>query len=370
MGFLTATVIKWQSLRYTQGLISDKEATAGRDIVLNGNRISDIEAIGSDTKFYYTDNPANPRDGRIYVEVADHYTVVRDALHSDYPHEYTTLFVYKNNDPTLNYSTLIIPTANIAWMHSFHGHNNFNTNISWVTYVDGKGSLQTVLATGSLENLSGNYFYYDFDGNRYKSVLVGTQRWMIQNLRTTHYANGTDIQLIIDDAPWLADTLGAYCWYNNDEGNNKEVSGALYNWHAINNANTLVYFERMGVQSVGWRVPTRADWDTLIAALGYTDPTGGGPMKEIGWKHWNFDNAGATDLVGLRIRGNGNRYVDTEDPAVHGYTNLTVYSDMWTSEQADVDDAYSTYQGSHFDDFEDWSHEKYGGMAIRCVRDI
>jgi uncharacterized protein (TIGR02145 family) len=230
--------------------------------------------------------------------------------------------------------------------------------------------MQTVLATGSLENLSGNYLYYDYDGNRYKSVIIGAQEWMIQPLRTTHYADGTAIPLVTDDTLWLADTTGAHCWYNNDKENMKEVYGALYNWYAVNNGHTLPYFLRMGVQSMGWIVPARADWDALIAAMGYTDLNGGSPMKEIGWKHWSYDNTGATDDIGLRIRAHGNRHVDTEDFDVHGYTSQRIYSDMWTSEQVDADDAYAVYQCSHFDDFEDWTHDKYGGMAVRCMRDV
>jgi uncharacterized protein (TIGR02145 family) len=57
----------------------------------------------------------------------------------------------------------------------------------------------------------------DIDGNVYPTVIIGTQEWMAENLRTTKYSNGVAIDNVPDDAAWTGLTTGAYCWYNNDQ---------------------------------------------------------------------------------------------------------------------------------------------------------
>src|SRR5579862_327865 len=75
------------------------------------------------------------------------------------------------------------------------------------------------------------YQVKDYDGNVYDTVVIGTQTWMEENLKTTHYRNGTAIFNLIDSVQWDSDTTGAYCNYNNDP-NNASIYGHLYNWYA------------------------------------------------------------------------------------------------------------------------------------------
>lgn len=88
----------------------------------------------------------------------------------------------------------------------------------------------------------------DIDGNVYKTVTIGTQCWMSENLKTTKYRNGNPIPNITDNGAWAALTTGAYCWYNNDESNNKVTYGALYNYYAVNDSRSIA--------PVGWHIPT------------------------------------------------------------------------------------------------------------------
>jgi uncharacterized protein (TIGR02145 family) len=119
----------------------------------------------------------------------------------------------------------------------------------------------------------------DIDGNVYKTIIIGTQTWMAENLKTTRYNNGTTIPYVTDDKAWLDLTTSAtpaYCWYKNDTSY-KTIYGALYNWYTVNT----------GILSpAGWHVPTDDEWDTLVNYLGGT-PIAGYKLKETGTNHWS-----------------------------------------------------------------------------------
>jgi hypothetical protein len=74
----------------------------------------------------------------------------------------------------------------------------------------------------------GSITYSDTDGNIYHAVTIGTQTWMVENLKTTKYNDGTPIPLVTDGIAWGNLTTPGYCWYNNDI-TNKNIYGALYN---------------------------------------------------------------------------------------------------------------------------------------------
>lgn len=98
----------------------------------------------------------------------------------------------------------------------------------------------------------------DIDGNVYTTVKIGKQMWLMQNLRTTKYNDGTEIQKIEDNVVWSTLTSPAYCWHNNDEASYKETYGALYNWYAVNTGK---------ICPTGWHVPSMDEFTTLINYL-------------------------------------------------------------------------------------------------------
>ena len=109
----------------------------------------------------------------------------------------------------------------------------------------------------------------DIDGNSYKTVKIGTQEWIAENLRTTQYNDATAIPLVTNNTEWSELITSAYCWYNNDATSLKATYGALYNWHAVN-TNKLC--------PTGWHVPTEVEWVVLMDYL----KDDGSKLKEAG----------------------------------------------------------------------------------------
>lgn len=200
----------------------------------------------------------------------------------------------------------------------------------------------------------------DKDGNYYNTVVINGQEWIIENLKTLTYGNGTPIPNITDGEEWLADDEGAYCYYLNDPV--YKDRGVLYNWYAGVNVHGLSYFTRWGVQEAGWRVPSMMDWTFLMMYIGGIDY--GYMLKETGTEHWEAPNV-ATDELGFRGYGAGNRYIDT----MEGFASLNIFADWWSTDEEEGD-GVSVYL--HNDDgvFMDLDPPKFCGQNVRCVRDL
>ncbi|MBL7906682.1 MAG: hypothetical protein JNL22_16800 [Bacteroidales bacterium] len=110
----------------------------------------------------------------------------------------------------------------------------------------------------------------DIDGNQYNTVLIGSQCWMKENLKTTTYRNGTAIPNVTDGNLWCDLTTGAYAWYYN-EISWKNRYGALYNWYTTVDPN--------GLCPTGWHVPTDDEWTALTDYIGGTGEPHGSELK-------------------------------------------------------------------------------------------
>ena len=75
----------------------------------------------------------------------------------------------------------------------------------------------------------------DFDGNVYRTIKIGTQVWMAENIKVTHYRDGTPIPNVYNNDKWPLVTIGAYCLVNNDSIEYKDTYGVLYNFYAVDN---------------------------------------------------------------------------------------------------------------------------------------
>jgi uncharacterized protein (TIGR02145 family) len=140
-------------------------------------------------------------------------------------------------------------------------------------------------------------FVVDIDGNVYQTKIIGDQEWMLENLRVTHYRDGTTIPNLTDPSEWIATSSGAYSYYDNIE-DNADTYGALYNWYAVGNPSNIA--------PEGWHIPTAGEWQELFAFVGGSE-IAGGKLKEVGTLHWISPNTDATDEYGFTALPSGER---------------------------------------------------------------
>jgi uncharacterized protein (TIGR02145 family) len=152
----------------------------------------------------------------------------------------------------------------------------------------------------------------DIDGNIYNTVSLGTQVWIVENLKTTKYNDGTDIPII--NTEWSKLITSGYCWYDFSVAN-KNIYGALYNWPSVDSKKLC---------PTGWHVPTNAEWVALFEYLGGED-NAGSFLKAAG-TNWETPNIGATNYAGFCALSGG------ASSDVFGYfTQKGVQGKWWSS---------------------------------------
>jgi uncharacterized protein (TIGR02145 family) len=209
----------------------------------------------------------------------------------------------------------------------------------------------------------------DIDGNVYQTLKIGTQTWMVENLKTTKYNDGTSIPLISDTTAWSSLSTPGYCFYINDVAN-KTTYGALYNWYTVNTGK---------LAPTGWHIPTDAEWNTLenyLIANGYNydgTTTYNKIAKSLaatsGWLTSTDIGAIGNDLTKNNTSSfaglpSGFRSYD----GLFGYVGK--YSGWWSSTEPHADFAW--YRGLFYDNSfvsRDGSN-KHHGFSIRCVQDF
>jgi len=193
----------------------------------------------------------------------------------------------------------------------------------------------------------------DYDGNIYHSIVIGTQTWMVENLKTTHFRNGDQIPIVTVNSAWSALSTGAYCWYNNDI-TNKTSYGALYNWYAATDTRNIA--------PTGWHIPTDAEWTILTTYLG-GESVAGGKMKEAGTTHWLSPNTGATNESRFTALPGGYRLTGgTFDDVGNG-------GDWWSSTAHDASFAWCRYLYYDYAFVYRGTYDKAFGFSVRCLRD-
>ncbi len=197
----------------------------------------------------------------------------------------------------------------------------------------------------------------DVDGNTYKTVYLGTQQWMAENLKTIKFNDGTFIKFIIDGSEWQNNNTGAYSFYDNDDSN-IFTNGLLYNWYAISPTSN----GNKNVCPSGWHVPTDNEWTILTDYLG-GENIAGGKMKEIGTINWNSPNTDATNTSNFTGIPSGCR--NTNGNFYHIKNNAY----WWSSTSSSTTNAWYRNLFNINGSANRANVSKADGFSIRCLKD-
>jgi uncharacterized protein (TIGR02145 family) len=238
-----------------------------------------------------------------------------------------------------------------------------------LTFTTASGSVSS--ATCGTPNIHNPNLSYgsmsDQDGNVYKTIVIGTQEWMAENLKTGHYRNGEKIPVVTDGAAWSGVTTGASCWYGNDSASYNCPYGRLYNWYTV--------ADPRGLCPTGWHVPSDDEWKTMELLLGMPDSelnqlgdqrgstqNIGGKLKSVS-DLWASFNAGASNESGFSALPSGLR----EAAGIFRYVGEAGF--WWPSTENSINDAWSRILG-RWGSFSARNNDpKANGKSVRCLKD-
>ena len=270
----------------------------------------------------------------------------------------------------ISYMTAL--TANTTYFVKAYATNNLGTSY-------GVEEIFTTLITFTC----GNQFA-DYDGNNYNTVQIGSQCWMAENLKTSHYASGTTIPNITANVAWSAlgnnNTDDAFCNYNNNANGEEVTYGALYSWAAAMGDNALssssIPSGVMGACPIGWHLPSDNEWKQLEMQLGMSqveaDQTG---MRGINvgsklagdtslWNSGSLENNAAFGLSGFTALPGGNRNDG------NGFFGPLGEGGYWWS-STEYSTSGSWIRGINY--YDSGVNRNYGaksaGFSVRCLND-
>jgi len=167
------------------------------------------------------------------------------------------------------------------------------------------------------------------DGKVYKTVTIGTQIWLAEN---------------------LAYKAKSGCWVYGNDSNNVVKYGYLYNWQTAKE-----------VCPAGWHLPSNAEWATLITYLG-GDEIAGGKLKEVDTIHWKGPNTGATNGSGFKALPGGYRC------SLGSFNFIGGNGYWWSSTEFGANQACCRFMGCSFSDVSRTFESKAGGYSVRCIK--
>ncbi len=199
-------------------------------------------------------------------------------------------------------------------------------------------------------NNTANTFTDPRDGNVYKTVTIGSQVWMAENLKYLPGVVGPATGSLTNPYFYVYDYDGTSVTDAKATAN-YSTYGVLYNWEAAKAA-----------CPAGWHLPSDAEWTTLTNYLG-GESDAGGKLKETGTMHWLSPNTGATNESGFTALPGGMRGSD-------GFDEIGYNGNWWSAVESDAAGAW--YVNVNYAD----SYVRTGkfpskavGFSVRCVRD-
>lgn len=259
-----------------------------------------------------------------------------------------------------------IETGTMYWSHTSDEEDGFTTQLGGlfpsttiyarvVAFYDGIAIYGNVISFETKGGTIGTVT--DIDGNVYHTVIIGEQIWMVENLKTKRYRNGNQIPNVSSVNQWTTLTTGAFCYYNNDL-NNAQTYGNLYNWYAVNDSRNIA--------PEGWHVATDDDWNTLVTywiQLANSTFISSILREESGefWLGWNNQCGASTNESNFTALPGGK--LDKNE-----FDELTRIGYWWSSTA--YYPAYPYYWsincGSHVSR---GNNQKTTGFSVRCVKD-
>jgi uncharacterized protein (TIGR02145 family) len=194
----------------------------------------------------------------------------------------------------------------------------------------------------------------DIEGSIYNTIGIGSQIWMVENLKATSLNDGTPITQIFNDSIWNRIKSPGYCWYNNDSLANGNIYGALYNFYTI---------ETGLLCPTGWHVPGESEWNILATFLGGNE-IAGGKLKDYTTPYWKGTNICIVNNFDFSALPGGQRRNITgrfDEIGVIGY--------WWTSTSNEDNFAYSRSMSNSSLKLDSYINNKKCGFSIRCLKD-
>jgi uncharacterized protein (TIGR02145 family) len=193
-----------------------------------------------------------------------------------------------------------------------------------------------------------NTFTDTRDGNVYKTIKIGNQVWMAENLRYLPRVVGPEIGSLTEACYYVYDYEGTNVTDAKGQAN-YIAYGVLYNWSAAKVASPA-----------GWHLPSDAEWTQLNYYLG---DDAGCKLKETGTMHWCSLNTGATNETGYRARPGGHRYSDGN------FYDIESFGQWWSATEAKADTAWSRDISCIYCNLiMAWNSVELG-LSVRCVKD-
>ena len=190
------------------------------------------------------------------------------------------------------------------------------------------------------------------DGKVYKSVVIGTQTWMDENLNVSTFRNGDPIPEAKTNTEWeKAGKEGkpAWCYYDNDPKNG-EIYGRLYNWYAVN--------DPRGLAPIGYHIPSYDEWMVLREFLGGLYVAGNKMKNVSGWRdNSNGSNeSGFSGLPGGMCNWAGSFIVNG-------------YAYWWSTTINTNNNLFAIYLDYHNKSADTTTCDKEDGLSVRCIKD-
>ena len=231
--------------------------------------------------------------------ISDSYSSGGVQLDNLYNFEKNYKCIIKNLVPNTKYYLRAYVTGN-------NGKYHWGEELSFTTLPSETTPFNLNKSYGSVQ---------DIDGNVYKTIPIGEQVWMAENLRVSKFNNGTPIEQLIVDSVFHNYGNPAWCYYNDDSIQFNNPYGKLYNIYVVNNNKNIC--------PTGWHIPTYDDY--LIFKSNLPTENNGGVLKSTGFNYWNSPNTAATNETGFSAIGGGIRENST-------YKYNKEYSHYWVKD--------------------------------------